>query len=174
MENQLDKSPNEEGPLELTRDMVERAREAGVNVPAIIEKLRGAITCRTNKANTHRDVLFNYETVFDIMKSIQLEDDIVVEVGDDEFSGFSAPLILDQRGVHVSGSRPGEEPPILAVLHFLYEPDRIICNLISELTSAAEHNKNKIKQLENALLLVKNVSGNAEKKGLSQSAQTVP
>jgi hypothetical protein len=158
--NQLDKSPGEKDSLGLTRDLVERATRAGVNVPVVAEKLRGAITCRTNKGNTTTEILCMYDTLFGIMKPIMLEYgsyDTMVHVGDDE---TDQRLVLDQSGVRTG--QTAIKMAVRQVFVFLYQPGRIIHNFMTTIIEAAEGNRNKIEDLENALRSVKTVSDDAQ------------
>lgn len=76
-----DHSPNYTLTSEGTRDVIRRAKEAGLNISAITSQLQGALAAQQNEANTFNDLVNTYQKLFDAMKSIMLPYDVRVEVG---------------------------------------------------------------------------------------------
>jgi hypothetical protein len=91
-----DHSPNYTLTSEGTRDVIRRAKEAGLNISAITSQLQGALAAQQNEANTFNDLVNTYQKLFDAMKSIMLPFDVRVEVG--SISG--TPVFLDQEELY--------------------------------------------------------------------------
>jgi hypothetical protein len=148
-----DKSPNEEVPLELTKDMIERARKAGVNIWAIGEQLTKALEGqqgdRVNKVQKLLDVIKDIMLAYGV-DSVQVGNVYCknVDFGEGEGptkSGYgNEEVTLGQTGLHIQ-TFPCS---IQNAVYFLYEPMKIVFNLISELTKAAERNGRLMKGKE--------------------------
>src|SRR5713226_3719440 len=87
-----DQSPNYTLSSEGTRDVIRRAKDAGLNISGIISQLQNALADQQNEGNTLNDVANIYQKLLDAMKSIMLPYDVRVEVG----SPSGTPVILDQ------------------------------------------------------------------------------
>jgi hypothetical protein len=87
---------------------------------------------------------------------------VIVEVGNVVFpESDGIPINLTQEGPLVSGYEDNRLA-FPAALCYLYEPMKIVYNLISELTQAAEANKQKIKGFDVALRLVETMSDDVD------------
>jgi uncharacterized protein YukE len=83
-----DKSPNKTLSSEVTRDIVKRAKEAGVNVSGIISQLQRALAAQGNEGNTANDFESTYKKLFKAMRRIMHPYRVMVEIGNDN----SCPL----------------------------------------------------------------------------------
>lgn len=57
--------------LELNRDFIKRAKEAGVDISVITEQLLEPIKVQLNKYNTFNDLVYTYEAFFNRVKDIE-------------------------------------------------------------------------------------------------------
>jgi hypothetical protein len=165
-----DKSPNKTLSSEVTRDIVKRAKEAGVNVSGIISQLQRALAAQGNEGNTANDFESTYKKLFKAMRRIMHPYRVMVEIGNDNSCplGDRVPINLTLAGIHTSG-----QGPFYGVPDDIYEPQKIVHNLISALTQVAEANKQKIDGLGLALRSVKSLADDIGNEELSQSEVTV-
>jgi hypothetical protein len=153
--DQLQKSANYTLTSEGIRDVIRRAKEAGVNIFAIISQLQGALPDQQNEGNTFNDLANTYQKLLEAMKSIMLPYDVRVEVGS---TSSGTPIILDQKGLYMIVSSKRHLINFSAAPAYLYEPMKILYNFIFTVTLAAEEIKNRIKVLENVLRYTKAIS----------------
>jgi hypothetical protein len=176
----MDPLANQELTSEVFRNLIKRAKEAGVNISAITNQLLRALTDQRIEGNTFNDVVNTYQKLFDAMKPIILpycfsatswtRDDVTVTVGN--APERDQPLELSPIGLIWVGET-NEDVSIRDAYYHLYEPMEILYNLISELSYAADANKRKIKGIDDALRLVKAMSDDIENKDLSRSEVSV-
>jgi hypothetical protein len=158
----------------IDKDIIEKAKAAGINVPAVTEYLLKAITYQPNNENTRADVVRVYEALFskawrllakyDQMGGYHID---VGEIGYDTEKSLKKVICFDSMmGLSIcyeDHSHPIEaDMPVDRVLDVLYNPTKIIENIIISITHAAETNKHKLDELESVLQLVKTLSDEEE------------
>jgi Post-segregation antitoxin CcdA len=148
--------------LGIDRNVIEKAKAAGINISAITENVLKAITYQPNEGNTRGDVVRAYEAMFEEARSLMLKHghgEIQITVGKVEseivFLHSTYRLLLWDDHTKTMIEDPA---PVDRVLWHLYDPMKILEELIVCLTELAEENKQKIAELKFALRLVKALS----------------
>jgi hypothetical protein len=173
-----------EGTELTTEGVLQRAKEAGVNIWAIGRQLTKALEGLQDETNKFNRRVHWYQKILDVTKDVMLAYSVdCVEVGmvyckNVDFgegmgqtkSGYSNEEIVLTEGHLVVQTFPAS---IDNVIYFLYEPMKIVYNLFCELTKAAERNRRLIKgraELEKELGLpfVKALSDDGENEALSR------
>jgi post-segregation antitoxin (ccd killing protein) len=154
----------------INKNVIQRAKAAGINVSAVTEYLLNAITHKSNNGNTRDDLVRVYEVLFSNAWSLLAKYDQIggydIDVGE---YGYDAEKRLKKvicfdtlMGLSICYEDHGNpieaDIPVDKVLDVLYEPTKIIENIIISLTYAAETNKWKLNELKSALQLVKDLS----------------
>ena len=167
----------------IDKNVIERAKAAGINVFEVTEYLLRAITYQPNNGNTRDDVVRVYEALFNkawllLAKYDQIGgyDIDVGEWGYDAQKKLKKVICFDTlMGLSICYEDHGNpieaDIPVEIVLDVLYEPTKIIENIIISLTNAAETNKRKLDGLRSALHLVKTLS-DEEKEEEEEGSQT--
>jgi hypothetical protein len=154
--------------LGIDKEVIERAKAAGINISAMTEELLKSVTYEPKGKSTD-DVVKAYEELFDSMDLLVRKYELWVEVGfasigdpnyDDDLETFKIYLRLDPQGYpflwRTHPDDDGDGPTSVAEdLPFLYKPKTILENLISALLGRVEENKQKIRELELAKRFVK-------------------
>jgi post-segregation antitoxin (ccd killing protein) len=169
-----EKPPTQKTTLDIDKNVIQRAKAAGINVPAVTEYLLKAITYQPNNGNTRADVVRVYEALFSKAWSLLAKYDRMggydVDVGEygyDAEKGLKKVICFDTlMGLSICYEDHGHpieaDIPVDRVLDVLYNPTKIIENIIISLTYAAETNKRKLDELESVLQYVKTVSDEEE------------
>jgi hypothetical protein len=154
----------------INNNVIQRAKAAGINVSAVTEYLLNAITHQPNYGNTRDDLVRVYEVLFcnawsllakyDQMGGYDID---VGEYGYDTEKRLKKVICFDTlMGLSICYEDHGNpiqaDIPVDRVLDVLYEPMKIIENIIISLTYAAETNKERLAELKSALQLVKDLS----------------
>jgi hypothetical protein len=152
---QEEKEPKQKLTLAIDREIIERARKAGINISAITEKVLDSITMDV-KGATIEDVTAGYEKFFDVIKQVLKKYSTFVVVGvyqheeDGEYVGLE--IRLTPTGLWSDEFRLDLED----VVGFgLQPPFQILQNLLKALITAAEKNMEQLKELNIALRFVK-------------------
>jgi hypothetical protein len=160
----------------INKNVIQRAKAAGINVSAVTEYLLNAITHKSNNGNTRDDLVRVYEVLFSNAWSLLAKYDQmggyyidVGEYGYDTQKRLKKVICFDTlMGLSICYEDHGNpiqaDIPVDRVLNGLYEPTKIIENIIISLTYAAETNKRKLNELKSALQLVKDLSNEDEEK----------
>ena len=160
----------------INKNVIQRAKAAGINVSAVTEYLLNAITHKSNNGNTRDDLVRVYEVLFSNAWSLLAKYDQmggyyidVGEYGYDTQKRLKKVICFDTlMGLSICYEDHGNpiqaDIPVDRVLNGLYEPTKIIENIIISLTYAAETNKQKLNELKSALQLVKDLSNEDEGK----------
>jgi post-segregation antitoxin (ccd killing protein) len=158
----------------INKNVIQRAKAAGINVSAVTEYLLNAITHKSNDGNTRDDLVRVYEVLlsnawsllakYDQMGGYDID---VGEYGYDTEKRLKKVICFDTlMGLSICYEDHGNpieaDIPVERVLDVLYEPMKIIENIIISLTYAAETNKQRLDQLKSALQLVKTLSDEEE------------
>ena len=158
----------------INKNVIQRAKAAGINVSAVTEYLLNAITHKSNNGNTRDDLVRVYEVLFSNAWSLLAKYDQmggyyidVGEYGYDTQKRLKKVICFDTlMGLSICYEDHGNpieaDIPVDSVLEVLYEPMKIIENIIISLTYAAETNKEKLDDLKSALQLVKTFSDEEE------------
>ena len=158
----------------INENVIQRAKAAGINVSAVAEYLLNAITHQPNYGNTRDDLVRVYEVLFSNAWSLLAKYDQmggydidVGEYGYDAEKQLKKVICFDTlMGLSICYEDHGNpieaDIPVDRVLNGLYEPTKIIENIIISLTYAAETNKEKLNELKSALQLVKDLSNEEE------------
>ena len=158
----------------INKNVIQRAKAAGINISAVTEYLLNAITHQSNNGNTRDDLVRVYEVLFcnawsllakyDQMGGYDID---VGEYGYDAEKRLKKVICFDTlMGLSICYENHGNpieaDIPVDRVLDVLYEPTKIIENIIISLTCAAETNKRKLNELESVLQYVKTISDEEE------------
>jgi post-segregation antitoxin (ccd killing protein) len=158
----------------INKNVIQRAKAAGINVSAVTEYLLNAITHKSNNGNTRDDLVRVYEVLFSNAWSLLAKYDQmggydidVGEYGYDAEKRLKKVICFDTlMGLSICYEDHGNpieaDIPVDRVLDVLYEPMKIIENVIISLTYAAETNKERLAELKSALQLVKDLSNEDE------------
>jgi hypothetical protein len=153
--------------LSLNKDVIQRAKVAGINISEITEKLLNAVTL-TPSGNSYDDVeeayMAFYESVKNILRKYNAEITVlnygrinsILLNGD----GFYKEIYDDPNEEY----SPVREPIQITwqIIHLLDNPIELLDKIIEALIEAAERNKEKIAKLQFALKLVKALSEDEE------------
>jgi Post-segregation antitoxin CcdA len=160
--------------LGIDKEVIERAKAAGINISAITEQLLKSVTDDPKDASEH-DVKKAYEELFRSTEPLIKKYDLRVDVGfasigeGDDLETYDiclglGMLIPEEEGGPLGElwkSRPdGEISPtsVSEEIYFLYEPKKILENLILAMLGNVQKNKEKIRELELAKRFVKVLS----------------
>jgi hypothetical protein len=158
----------------IDKSVIQRAKAAGVDVPAVTEYLMKAITYQPNNGNTRDDVVRVYESLFSKAWRLLAKYDRmggyhtdVGEYGYDIAKRLKKVICFDTlMGLSICYEDHGNpieaDIPVDRLFDVLYNPTKIIENIIRSLTYAAETNKWKLNELESVLQYVKTVSDEEE------------
>jgi hypothetical protein len=150
--------------LGLSKDVIEKAKEAGINISAVTEELLKAITFQP-EGNTVDNVVGAYEALFRVMSSKLIRYESEVEVGTIKRYEQKNHINLNPWGGIMEfddNEVVAANIPIVQVLHNFYEPRQILHNFISAMIKGAEENKERIEELRFALRFVKLLSTEEE------------
>jgi hypothetical protein len=166
--------PKQKLTLDIDKSVIQRAKAAGVDVPAVTEYLMKAITYQPNNGNTRDDLVRVYESLFSKAWRLLAKYDRmggyhtdVGECGYDVEKGLKKVICFDTlMGLSICYEDHGHpieaDIPVDRLFDVLYNPTKIIENIIISLTYAAETNKRKLDELESVLQYVKTVSDEEE------------
>jgi hypothetical protein len=164
--------------LSLNKEVVERAKAAGINISEITEKLLTAVTL-TPSGNSFEDVAEAYGGFLQSIKGIlgkyhtevlveKVEYPAEVKADNPDWKDFD--IILDKHGLWKKSYDDEKEEvnyelidDIGIAINFLGDPVKLLENVINSLIEAALRNKEQIAKLQFALKLVKALS--EEEKG---------
>jgi hypothetical protein len=153
--------------LAIDRNVIEKAKAAGINISSITEQVLKAMTYQPNEGNTRDDVVRAYQAILDEARSVMskhIGGEFQITVGKVKskivFLNSAYGLILwNGRTKDTIDAKPSVD----RVLGLLYKPNRIIENLLVALTEEEEYNnKEKISEVKFALRLVKALSDDGE------------
>jgi len=165
----------------INKNVIQRAKAASINVSAVTEYLLNAITHQSNNGNTRDDLVRVYEVLFCNAWSLLAKYDQIggydIDVGEygyDTEKRLRKVICFDTlMGLSICYEDHGNpieaDIPVDRVLDVLYEPMKIIENIIISLTYAAETNKERLAELKSALQFVKTLSD--EKEGRESSGR---
>jgi hypothetical protein len=157
---------------------------AGIDVSAVTEYLLNAITHQSNDGNMRDYLVRVYEILLSKAWSLLAKYDQIggydIDVGE---YGYDAEKQLKKvicfdtlMGLSICYEDHGNpieaDIPVDSVLEVLYEPMKIIENIIISLTYAAETNKEKLDDLKSALQLVKTFSDEEEGSQIAKERAT--
>ena len=143
-----------------------RAKATGINISAITEHLLRSITYDP-KGDTTETVVNAYQALFDAMWPLLDKFDTTVEVGRDidHNAVLKISLVYLSKSVFLTyiplageGRRPSLFPVHEELVSYLYEPNVILQNLILAVSEGAQKNREKVRELDFALRLVKALS----------------
>ena len=143
--------------LGIEKDVVERAKTAGINISALTEQLLKSMTYEP-RGNTREDVVNAYWHLFEAAAPILKRYSAVVEVGyiepDPEIIKYPGPIKLayaentQEIGLFLANDKViDNQINVDEYLGCLHPTNKIISNLISTLIETAQENKDKIKEL---------------------------
>jgi Post-segregation antitoxin CcdA len=121
--------------LGISKDVIRRAKAAGINISAITEELLTAITYEPNDCIRRDDVVRAYEALFSAAESIMIPyDDFAVEIGfqrvcnkiDNNITWKEYTIMLTTQGLYRITDSPNdlEDVTVDKVLRWLYEPKK--------------------------------------------------
>jgi post-segregation antitoxin (ccd killing protein) len=151
--------------LGIDRNVIEKAKAAGLNISAITEQLLKAITYKRNDGVTTHDVAIAYQALFDKAQSLLSEYtnyEFYLDVGEGGFGKVQLDSIMGLVICDDNENIIKDNVSVDSVVDVLYDPMEILENLIGTLTIIAEYNKQQISKLKFALRLVKALSDDEE------------
>ncbi len=172
--------------LSLNKDVIQRAKAAGINISEITEKMLTAVTL-TPVGNSYDDVIEAYMAFFESIKSILRKynaEVTVQEYGRASLSGKASDyikfprLVLNETGFWRENFDDSEEEEkydlpvrvgvrdVWQIINLLTNPIDLLDKVIKAVIEAAERNKEQLAKLQFALKLVKALS--EEEKGDSK------
>lgn len=160
--------------LTVSRDVIAKAREAGVNISDITEKLLTVISFKTRDGYTFSAVSNAYEAIFECMSHV------LADYGADSIEVGIHPRVVDDQGkqhykipiffsnilgfhVWIEGFVSPMTLEFRKIFPYLLPIMRILENMFQCLAAAAEDNKEQISELQFALRLVESLSRDKEK-----------
>lgn len=162
--------------LGIDKEIIKKAKAAGINISAITEQLLTAMTFEPKEGGTtFYDVVKAYEVFIEEIRKISSEYNIEIVVGAMRGIGGDRekPRYLSLNiygGIMCYEDAQEEKDPshnLGACLEFgyIYRPTKILENLLTALIRGAEHNKEKIKELKVALRVIKSLASNNGENG---------
>ncbi len=140
--------------LGISKDVITRAKEVGINISEITEQVLKSILYDP-KGKTKQDLIEAYESLFDFAKLALQRYNVSFEVGIKDESS----IILDCNNGFIYRDTKNPYVTHSISLHdaipYLLPTKNIIENLIMVTTEGKEKNKDRIKELQLALRLVK-------------------
>ncbi len=164
-----EKQPKQKLTLAMDKDIIEKAKNAGINISAITEKLLESVTLDV-KGATREDVIKGYgrffDVIMDVLKKYKAEMHVGFDLAEEEGGELvGLEIVLNQYGLFIDniGSKGKHPVKIEEVEWGLLDPFEILENLLRSLISAAEKNREQLKELEIALRFVKALSSDGDR-----------
>jgi hypothetical protein len=161
------KSEKQKLTLGIDREVIDRAKAAGINISQTTEQLLKSMTYEPEEGegNDDEDVAKAYEALFNSAFAILHKYRVTVEVGFLKEENCRLVIWPAMFGLSVLDLLPldGDEkkrecPEVREMVDYFYEPKTILQNIILAVANVAKKNKEKIKQLELASRFVKVLS----------------
>ena len=161
--------------LGISKDVIEKAKATGINISSITEQVLKAMTYDSKK-NTEEDLAKVYEIFFEAIKPVLKKYGAWVRVGtfyegnpDTEMWHGTIDLSSSSLSRNVEEVEEYHTVAVLDVVSDLFNPTKILENLLESLINAAEKNTEKMKEFEVALRIIgalTNKSSTKSKKSL--------
>lgn len=151
--------------LSLNKDVIQRAKAAGINISEITEKLLTAVTL-TPSGNSYDDVVEAYMAFYESVKSVlgKYGAQITASEGKNYSIVLGGPGFLRIIYDDPEEGMVGEDvKDVDVIIHLLSNPIELLDKIIKALIEAAERNKEQIAKLQFALKFVNALS--EEEKG---------
>lgn len=163
--------------LGISKDVIEKAKATGINISSITEQVLKAITYDPKK-NTEEDLAKAYEVFFDAIKPVLKKYGALVKVGEyyegnpNEGDFWHNTIELSYKNLIESRDDTDDSGivQVFDVISHLFKPTKILENLLEALISAAEKNKEKMKEFEVALRIIDALT----EKPSTESKKTTP
>lgn len=146
--------------LGISKDVIDKAKATGINISSITEHLLKVITYDPKK-NTEEDLAKAYEVFFEAIKPVLKKYGAWVKVGDyyegdPDAEVWHITIGLSHYSLFKTISELDESKTVQVsdVVSELFNPTRILENLLEALINAAEKNKEKMKEFEVALRII--------------------
>jgi hypothetical protein len=151
--------------LGIDKNVLERAKAAGINISAATEGLLKALTY-SPRGNTVEDVIQAQERLLHSIQQVLKKYNATLEVGRItegeegllDYYGGKIVLVRSLLLVENPVKDIATPLPISKIWEYLYPTEKIIESLILTLIEASEKNREKVRQLEFALRFVKALS----------------
>ena len=158
--------------LALNKDVIQRAKDAGINISAITEQLLSALTFEP-VGNTKSDLVTVYEKFFTSIQTVLDKYNATVRVGKG-YSYFTTSdkkvetevydIYLDNKILYIWADY-FEEPVLIEVkneIENMFSPTEILENLVNSVISGAERNTDTIQEMKFALRFLKTLSNHED------------
>ncbi|MBS3921962.1 MAG: type II toxin-antitoxin system CcdA family antitoxin [Nitrosarchaeum sp.] len=146
--------------LGISKDVIEKAKATGINISSITEQLLKVMTYDPKK-NTTEDLARVYEIFFEAIKPVLKKYGAMVRVGsfyegnpDSQIFHVTIDLSSSNLYRNIEELEEYHEVAVLDVVSDLFNPTKILENLLESLIKAAEKNTEKMKEFEIALRIV--------------------
>jgi hypothetical protein len=147
--------------LGISKDVIENAKAAGINISSITEHILKVITYDPKK-NTKDDLINAYEVFFEAIKPVLKKYGTGIYVGDfdegDPNTGgsWNVTIYLNHNNLYkqVDAFDDSRIIQVSDVVSELFKPTKILENLLRALVLAADENKEKMKEFEVALRII--------------------
>ncbi len=164
-----EKQPKQKLTLAIDKDIIEKAKNAGINISAITQKVLESITFDV-KGATREDIIVGYKRFFavimDVLKKYDAEMHVGFEQGEEDGETVGTEILLNHFGLWADnfGAKGRHAVKIEDEVGYgLFEPFKILENLLRSLILAAEENREQLKELEMALRFVKALSNDGDR-----------
>ena len=153
--------------LSIDKDIIERAKDAGINISSITEKVLSSLTLNV-KGASREDVVRGYKELFVVIQEALKKYDASVEVGvvqgnepDEEGYTTGDDIILTTYGLIAEDfkrRRRSIEIEEIEKYGQFWTPFQILQKLLKSLITAAESHREQLKELNIAMRFVKALS----------------
>jgi post-segregation antitoxin (ccd killing protein) len=143
--------------LTINNDTIDRAKEAGLNISELTEKVLDIFTydLKKREQKVQENLVVAYESFFDSARFLLKKYGITVQVGkinenQNNTNLNSALLLNDNKGLLRTEGNDGTSKPIdvSKVLRFLFHPNVILENLLLEIMRCEQNNEEKMVELK--------------------------
>ncbi len=153
--------PKQKLTLSLSKKTVERAKSRNINISALTEILLNTLTYSPINPIEEKKVIEYYEALFDNICQLLKNYSVKVETGlqlhgvsENDSESVGSPILLDASGLILLTNHSPQKVSVPQVLTDLYNPKKILGNVIMAIIQGSEKNKHKVRELELALRLV--------------------
>jgi hypothetical protein len=157
-----EKQPKQKLTLAIDKKIIEKAKNAGINISSITEKVLESVTFNVRGA-TREDIVEGYERFFEVIRNVLRKYNARMFVGIEQLwkedgEPCGVDIELNSNGLWADGLEGDTRHSVKIedeVGYGLYGPFKILENLLRSLIAASEENREMLKELEIAMRFVK-------------------
>jgi hypothetical protein len=153
--------------LGIDKEVIKKAKAAGINISSITEQLLKAMTFEPKNGVSYDDVIKSYESFLDAIKKILRKYDLSLTIGEKaRLSDFDQQVVEDNINLDAGGGlylwndeiERAFKVSVNEVFNDLYPVNKILNDLITKLIEVTEDSKIKLQELNFALKLLNALS----------------